>query len=156
MILVVVASFLTCDVNATWITIDNIIYDVAGDTAIVYSGKSCSGAVVIPGSITCNGENYRVTTIGELAFDGCSWLEKVYCKAKTPTNNIGAYSFNLGWRDITLYVPIGSKDAYASANQWRFFNPIIEMDFSIKGDIDGDESVGVSDVTALISMILAQ
>ncbi|MDO4971113.1 MAG: hypothetical protein Q4E41_03345 [Bacteroidales bacterium] len=103
------ASFLTCDVNATWITIDNFIYDVAGDTAIVYSGKSCSGA-----------------------------------------------SFNLGWRDITLYVPIGSKDAYASANQWRFFNPIIEMDFSIKGDIDGDESVGVSDVTALISMILAQ
>lgn len=54
--------------KGTQVTVDNIIYDVSGDTAIVYNGKSCSGAVTIPESITYNGKSYRTTTIGAGAF----------------------------------------------------------------------------------------
>ncbi|MDO4972333.1 MAG: leucine-rich repeat domain-containing protein, partial [Bacteroidales bacterium] len=63
--------------KGTRVTIDNIVYDVAGDTAIVYSGSNCSGAVTIPSSVTYDGKSYSVTSIGEYAFSGCTGLTSV-------------------------------------------------------------------------------
>ncbi|MCQ2289860.1 MAG: leucine-rich repeat domain-containing protein, partial [Muribaculaceae bacterium] len=78
--------------KGTQVTIDNIIYDVAGDTAIVSDGKNCSGAVTIPSSITYNGINYPVTTIGSSAFRECSSLTSVTISNSVTT--IGNYAFS--------------------------------------------------------------
>ena len=64
----------------------------------------------------------------------------------------GLYTFSD--YSATLYVPIGSKEAYQKASVWNKFTNIIEMDFGIKGDITGDESVDVGDITTLVSIIL--
>ena len=54
----------------------------------------------------------------------------------------------------TLYVPKGCKQAYASANYWKDFGTITEMDFSIKGDVNEDDVLNVSDVTSIINYLL--
>lgn len=68
-----------------------------------------------------------VTTIGRSAFSYCSNLTSIYCKAQTPPS-IDLSSFNY-WRQCTLYVPTGSKEAYATAYHWKDAKEIIEMEF---------------------------
>ena len=68
----------------------------------------------------------NVRWIGDTAFWNCSGLTSIYCKAQTPPSaERNAFSnFN-----ATLYVPTGSKTAYATANEWRYFTKIIETQF---------------------------
>ena len=115
-------------------------------------------------------------------------LKRIYCKAAVPpriesnggSNNIHgilyegqAQVFNhpsgetwiptmADYSNITLYVPIGSRDAYAQA--WSSFVNIVEMDVEdmpsttvvLPGDANGDGTVSVTDVTMTISHILGQ
>ena len=55
-----------------------------------------------------------------------------------------------------LHVVKGSRDEYANADQWKdFLNIIDDLDGPvIPGDVDGSGKVNVSDVSALINMIL--
>ena len=59
---------------------------------------------------------------------------------------------------ITLYVPIGSRDAYAKA--WSAFINIVEMDVNdmpssfISGDANGDGEVNVSDIVEIVNYIM--
>ena len=58
----------------------------------------------------------------------------------------------------TLYVPAGSKAAYEQATGWNKFSNIVELDMGgstgVKGDVNGDGSVTISDVTKVVSIIL--
>lgn len=58
----------------------------------------------------------------------------------------------------TLYVPAGSKAAYEQATGWNKFSNIVELDMGgstgVKGDVNGDGSVTISDVTKLVNIIL--
>ena len=59
-----------------------------------------------------------VTTIGEWAFDSCSSLTSVYCKATTPpAGDFFMFDYNASGRKI--YVPMESVEAYKSAYGWR-------------------------------------
>ena len=78
--------------KGTRVTIDNIVYDVAGDTAIVYDGRNCSGAVTIPSSVTYDGKSYPVTEIGWSAFSGCSSLTSVTIGNSVTTIGDAAFS----------------------------------------------------------------
>ena len=64
------------------VEIDGINYYFSGDEATVISwpldgGKTYSGDLIIPESVTYMGVEYRVTVIGSGAFDGCSELTAV-------------------------------------------------------------------------------
>lgn len=57
-----------------------------------------------------------VTTIGNNAFDTCSKLKSIYCKATTPPT-LGNLVF-YGTNNCPIYVPSESVDAYKSASGW--------------------------------------
>ena len=62
------------------VKIDGIYYNLIskGKTAEVTSGEEkYSGQVVIPSSITVEGKEYTVTSIGNMAFQGCSGLKSI-------------------------------------------------------------------------------
>ena len=71
--------------NAYDLEMDGIYYDINSDETSVtvtnetgdsYAG-SYSGDVVIPSSVTHDGKNYSVTTIGDCAFRGCTSLTSI-------------------------------------------------------------------------------
>ena len=79
-----------------------------------------------------------LTVIGEWAFYAypSSNLEKVYCKAAVPPTCVKSSSSILSsvtlfaniWTS-TLYVPVGTAEAYKAADGWKEFKNIIEMEF---------------------------
>ncbi|MDD4821101.1 MAG: leucine-rich repeat protein [Bacteroidales bacterium] len=72
-----------------------------------------------------------VTLIGEYAFFGCDSLRKVYVGNLDPPA-IEDLKTIIGIRNsCTLYVPIGSKEAYATADGWKDFQYIEETNFAV-------------------------
>ena len=60
------------------VKVDGIYYDIFSEIAWVISGEEkYSGEVVIPSSITVEGKEYTVASIGYRAFNGCSGLTSV-------------------------------------------------------------------------------
>lgn len=110
-----------------------------GDYAFYYS--SLLTTVKIPSSVTSIGKYafyycYGLTTltippsvvsIGESAFNTCYGLKTLFALSKTPVNLDAAPNVFSLVRGCTLYVPIGSKNAYQTANQWKNFLTIIEI-----------------------------
>ena len=90
----------------------------------------------------------NVERIGINAFDGCSQLSRIYSLNPTPPalnqrfdNGGSVWNYDLGlgnqfentfgWeanQNATLYVPIGSKEAYQNNKDWGKFKNIIEFD----------------------------
>ena len=99
-----------------------------------------------------------VTYIGESAFEE-SGLADVYSYIKSPANvTVGENAFRLyspyyKWR--TLHVPAGKVAAYKADTRWSdYFGKIEEMPGEEPGDVNGDGSVNISDVNAVIDAIL--
>ncbi len=89
--------------------VDGIYYDILSEedktVAVTYRGSyynsydnEYTGSVVIPESVTYNGTTYSVTSIGEIAFRGCTGLTSI----TIPNNvtSIGNYAF-LGCTGLT-------------------------------------------------------
>ena len=73
-----------------------------------------------------------VTTIGSNAFYYCNKLAKVYCKAETPP--VGATGmFNMRTPRPNIYVPMGSVEAYKSADGWSNY---VDYIFGYRFDAD--------------------
>ena len=135
--------------SLTSVTIGNSVSSI-GESAFY----DCSGltSVEIPNS---------VTSIGNWAFYNCDGLISVTVKKETP---VEIYSYTFSNRtNATLYVPAGCKDEYESANYWKDFKEIIEMDIQpidtgdtvdFGSDIDGDTDLDgniVGDIYYVIS-----
>ncbi len=80
-----------------------------------------------------------VTLIGEIAFFECDSLKKIYVRNPNPpaiedlsTIIVMRYS------SCTLYVPIGFKERYATADGWKDFQNIEEIDFA---SVQTDEKI---------------
>ena len=75
------------------VKIDGIYYDIYSDktAAVISGGEKYSGEVVIPSSITSEGKEYTVTSIGKKAFYGCSDLTSV--TIPNSVTSIGDYAF---------------------------------------------------------------
>ena len=115
---------------------------------------SCEGneEIVFPSTIT---------NIGGEAFGQWSSLKRIYLKSPRPAViTSGAYDTFEGVDkdNCILYVPKGSLQTYWSTSGWNEFAHIEEYDPEngqpLKGDVNGDGKVNVSDVTALINIIL--
>ena len=115
-----------------------------------YAFQNCSGltSVTIPNSVTSIGRSAfaycssltsvtipnSVTSIGDYAFSGCSCLTSVRVGRAIPiaiSNNTFENQSN-----ATLYVPIGSVDAYKAADYWKEFKAIVGVDEIYLKDIE--------------------
>ena len=74
--------------------------------------------------------------IGNDAFDGCNSLTAVYCHWEQPLECDPGFT-DEALMNATLYVPVGTIDAYGKVDPWRNFWNIEERDYS-----------GITDATA--------
>ncbi len=94
-------------------------------------------------------------SIGSQAFYANYNLNTINCLATTPPS-VDTSVFS---RYYDLYIPIGSKDAYAADPVWSQFN-LIEKDFDewvdthIEGDVNGDGVVDKDDLDKLVEILL--
>ena len=152
----------------TSVTIPNSVTGIG-----FYAFYRCSGltSIDIPNSVTGIGSSAfegcygltsitignSVTHIGSSAFEGCFSLTSVTCLAVTPpTADSGCFDFSHSIYDpMTLYVPKQSVGDYQTADEWKNFTTIVGMDFIDAGDVDGDGTVSIADVTGLIDYLLS-
>lgn len=107
------AAFATCFV-LTSISIPNSVTSI-GKAAFSFCNSLYD--VTIPAS---------VTSIGASAFYYSNWLTTVTALNPVPVTIPESVFTNQS--DVTLYVPKGSKTAYQSADYWKDFKEIIEID----------------------------
>ena len=107
-----------------------------GDSA--FSGCRGLSSVTIPNGVTSIGQSAftncdrltsvtigsGVTSIGGGAFSGCGSLETVIAMPQIPPH-VEQNTFP-DTQNISLYVPMGKKEAYEVADGWRFFKEINE------------------------------
>ena len=84
---------------------------------MAFSGCSGMTSVTIPST---------TKSIGMMAFDSCSGLTEFTTKATVvPTADMMAFD-GINYTACTLIVPIGTKDAYEAAEEWKNFTKINE------------------------------
>ncbi len=145
--------------------VNGIYYNQNGDKATVtYQGRTLEGynngvarysyhsdymgKVVIPESVSFDGNNYSVTAIGdhafhscnelisvslpqtieeinEYAFCDCSSLRGVTCFATIPPTWNGNQSYGIDYNKTTLYVPLDLVNVYETSYIWDWFSNII-------------------------------
>ena len=97
-----------------------------------------------------------VTYIGDFAFFFCFGLTSVTVMSSEPVA-MGSLAFSDSY-NATLYVPKGSKEAYAAADYWNEFKEIVEIGTGDQtlGDANSDKAVDVADVVAIVNYILGE
>ena len=147
----------------TSVTIPNSVTSIGEGT---FCGCSGLTSVTIPNSVTSIGNNTfyycsgltsvtipnSVTSIGEGSFNYCSRLTSVTVDLETPLSISSDVFSNRA--KATLYVPAGCKAAYEAADYWKEFKEILEIGAELTGDLNGDESVDVGDIMAIINLIV--
>ena len=163
-----VGAFLGCD-NLTSVTIPESVTSIGDDA---FFGCENITSVSLPESVTYIGANAfclnsltridipsSVETIGGGAFS-CPDLSTVICRAVTPPCAPGSFSRwseDYLWdtyRDGTLFVPNESLEAYINHEDWSWFMNIVPFIGAGPGDINGDGSIAISDVSSVIDMLL--
>lgn len=92
--------------------------------------------------------------IGNDAFDDHA-LESIVSLNKTPPGTY-PWSFRQSYETATLYVPRQAVEAYQSVEPWSNFINIVGIDVEPDpGDVNDDGRIDVSDVTALVDLLLA-
>ena len=133
-----------------------------------YAFFGCSGltSIVIPSSVTTIGRSafqncillddvtigYNVSRIGDYAFWYCR-MTSVTVENPIPLAVTSTTFFNPA--NATLYVPLGSKSAYQEADYWKEFKEIKEYG-TLRGDVNGDGTVTITDVSLMVAYILGQ
>lgn len=129
----------------------------------------CSGltSVILPSSLTsiglrvfsfCTGLTSftipsLVTTIGSYTFEGCSGLTSIYANAATPvvnqTSMFGVFD-GVNKTSCILYVPVGAKTAYQTANLWKDFINIEEFTTGINNQLANEPVIYSRNNTLII------
>ena len=94
-----------------------------------------------------------VTNIESYIIYGSNKMETITCLAQTPPTLAG-YGFYNFYNKVTLRVPEASLEAYRSAANWKKFTNIEGIPGAGPGDLNGDGEISISDVTALIDLLL--
>ena len=101
-------------------------------------------------------------SIDEKAFFRIDPLSEVVSNVQVPfaigNNTFKRYDFDIGAiipSEATLYVPIGTKEAYEAITGWSVFKGIGEINLT-NGDANGDGSENMTDAVDAISYLLGQ
>ena len=123
-----------------------------GDYVITLGSEAFSGCSNLSSVTLGSG----LAQIGANAFYGCDALTSVTCKAATPPVMAASNCFNC-YNTATLHVHPAVLDLYQAANYWNQFSNIVAEDkvAPTAGDANGDGKLTVSDVSALIDMLLS-
>lgn len=95
------------------ITIPNSVQTIYG----AFIGCSNLKVITFPASLR---------SISSGAFNGCNNINEVYSYAVAPPTSLSGLFSGIYLGNASLHVPVGTKDAYSSANGWRNFGNIIE------------------------------
>ena len=106
--------------------------------------------IVIPASFTIAGDEYTVTHVSR---SDCTGVNSITCLSATPIDGyLGEDSDP--FFETPLFVPQEGLEAYKTHEQWGKFLNIVPFIGAGPGDINGDGSIAISDVTNLIDMLL--
>jgi len=139
-----------------WLSTSMIYYGLKPENhtakviATEYISRNLPIDVNIPETIGCDGVDYTVTGIGhkafelcgsvmteitlpstitsveDLAFSKCTSLTDLCCSAVEPPTASASSFGNLDVSSVILHVPVGSKEAYQSAEGWKDFTSIVD------------------------------
>ena len=160
--------------NPNYSSADGILYD-KGKTTLI-SWPTAEGDIDIMPSVTtiensafggCSALTSvdipaSVTMIGNYAFNDCDALTAVYCHWEQPLECDPGFT-DEALMNATLYVPVGTIDAYGKVDPWRNFWNIEEGNYSGIADtpesglsvkvIDGAIIIGCGDSTASAPLV---
>lgn len=135
--------FVVSEGNTAFVVEDGVLFSI--DKTRIVACPSTKENYIIPAGVTSIGDmaflNCRdllsvtisedVASIGDSAFCKCSGLQEIRVQNSTPPSigNFGLYQIDKS--TCTLYVPAGSGEAYAAADQWKDFLNIIEVVTSV-------------------------
>ena len=100
----ILSAVFSTSASAYDVKIDGIYYDIYSDktAAVISGGEKYSGEVVIPSSITVEGQEYPVTSIGNYAFQNCSGLTSVTIPNSVTSIGESAFYFCLSLTSVTI------------------------------------------------------
>ena len=107
------------------VKVDGIYYNLIseGKTAeVTYGEENYSGEVVIPSSITVEGQEYPVASIGESAFYFCSGLTSITIPNSVTSIGRKAFAYCSGLKDVIIvnnmfvYLPVTYSGHYSIPN----------------------------------------
>ena len=158
-------AFASCS-QLTSITLPNSITSI-GDNAFIDCYELDS--VVIPNSVKAIGEKAffgcsglidltigsGVITIGNNGFNYCNSLQVLKCNSSMPPVMANSNCFSTAtYNRAKLLVPRCSIEIYQTTNYWNRFALIDGWGSAGMGDVDGDGSVSISDVSVMIDTLL--
>ena len=153
---------------------ESVQHDGRTYNIVAIGENACNGDtqlehVVLPGTIysidyaafqgcsalkTINFEQ-ELDSIASLAFDGCDALDTIICKPIVPPIMVSRNCFTMAAYDnAMLRVPNESIRSYHESERWSEFYNIVRMESIEPGDANGNFTVDIGDVTALIDYIL--
>ncbi len=140
--------------NCTALTDMNMSNGLKTIDGNAFSNCTAMTSVVLPSTLE---------SLGARAFYNDNNLTTIECEATTPPacevtgigSNVSRPFDNIHFQFSLLIVPAGCKAAYQAANTWKLFANIIERSTdTIRGDVNGDGNINISDVTSLIDYLL--
>lgn len=93
---------LSLPLSAEDITVDGIKYSTSGTTATVTGCTITIGDVIIPETLTYNGNTYSVTSIEYRAFFGCAGLTSISIPNSVTSIGLSAFFSCISLKSITL------------------------------------------------------
>ena len=163
-------AFYGCNGLTGSLNIPNSVTTIGGSAFRECSGFT--GSLTIGNSVTTIGDDAfeecsnlfsitlgeSVKSLGNYSFAGCVNIADIFCKRNRPAE-VSESSFPTSlYQKATVHVPSGSWQAYISAPIWMKFDNIVEESSipQVKGDLNGDGIVDVTDVNMVIDIVLGK